>query len=324
MMRSLSILALVAACGSAGDSEGSTDGETTASSSTAAADDAPVTATTPGDSSGGADTAPATGSESGTSDGADTTTGPVNGTAGCGLAAIDPSLQWSPHTIDVGGVLREYWVYLPMPYDPQRAYPVVYQWHGCTDSEDRWNNNPPVQDQSGADAIHIRGKAVQSCWDSGPESADIAFFDALVGDVEATWCADPHRRFATGYSSGSFMTHRLACSRGAELRGVATIAGGQGGADCTGSVAALLIHDLDDQTVDISASIGARDDHLARNGCDAAAPTTAVDPSPCQAYAGCDDGLPVVWCQTAGQDHSRQDGLAAPAFWSFLAALPEG
>jgi hypothetical protein len=28
-----------------------------------------------------------------------------------------------------------------------------------------------------------------------------------------------------------------------------------------------------------------------------------------------------VWCQTAGQDHSRQDGLAAPIFWSFLSSL---
>jgi poly(3-hydroxybutyrate) depolymerase len=323
-MRAVWIVVFASACGSSGGGDGGTQGGTT---STSAGDDAVTDATSPAESSAGADTLPASTSDADSEggsgvDGSTSGGGPV-GSAGCGLAASDPSVQWSSHTIDVGGVLREYWVWLPSPYDPQRAYPVVYQFHGCSDGEDRWNNNPPVQDQSGADAIHIRGKAVQSCWDSGsPESPDVAFFDALVGEVEATWCADAERRFATGYSSGSFMTHRLGCARGDMLRGVATIAGGQGDADCTGPVAALLIHDSNDSVVDISASVSARAEHLARNGCDVEAPTTAVEPAPCQAYAGCDEGLPVVWCETSGQDHSRQDGLAAPAFWGFLSALP--
>lgn len=238
------------------------------------------------------------------------------------MPPVDASSMWAAHSFELDGVTREYWVWLPTPYDPERAYPVVYQFHGCSDGEDRWNNNPPVQDSSGADAIHIRGKAVQSCWDSSPTGPDVAFFDYLVEQVEAQWCADPERRFATGYSGGSFMTHMLACTRGDRLRGVATIAGGQPGFDCTGNVAALLIHDADDQTVNISNSIAARDDHLMRNGCDAAAPTSPIDPPPCEAYAGCDEGLPVVWCQTSGQDHSRQDGLAGPAFWGFLSSLP--
>ena len=74
--------------------------------------------------------------------------------------------------------------------------------------------------------------------------------------------------------------------------------------------------------VNISASEGARDTHLQRNGCDDASPTSPVDPSPCEAYAGCDEGYPVVWCQTSGQFHGRQDELAATAFWGFLDALP--
>ncbi len=308
------LLTLATACGGGNEGDGGSDTGSTETSADDVADPTTFTAADDdGSTSGAATTEPAD----------DSTTGaPPNGTAGCGLAPADPSQQWTAHTIDVGGTPREYWVWLPMPYDPNRAYPVVYQWHGCSDAEDRQNNNPPVQDQSGADAIHIRGKAVQACWDTGLQTPDLDFFDALVAEVEATWCADPERRFATGYSSGAFMTHRLGCARGDMLRGIASIAGGQADADCTGPVAALVIHDEDDATVNIGASIGARDHHLARNGCDAAAPTSPVDPAPCQAYAGCDDGLPVVWCQTTGQDHSRQDGLAAPAFWNFLAALP--
>lgn len=243
------------------------------------------------------------------------------GTDGCGQASSDATETWVAQTVDVGGTTREWFVWLPAGYDPDTPYPVVYQFHGCSGSVNKENNNPPVQDQSGNAAIHIRGRAVDNCWDNSPNGSDVAFFDALVATVEATWCADEDRRFATGYSSGAFMTHRLACDRGDVLRGVASIAGGLGGNNCNGKVAALMIHDLNDSMVGIDTSEAARTRHLENNGCDENAATTPTAHAPCEAYAGCDAGYPVVWCQTSGQDHSRQDGLAAPAFWDFLAAL---
>jgi poly(3-hydroxybutyrate) depolymerase len=241
---------------------------------------------------------------------------------GCGLATAIAPAAWTERTITVGAAERTYFVWLPAGYDPERPYPVVYQLHGCSSSATREDNNVPVQRESGADAIHVRGRASGDCWDAAADGPDVAFFDAMVADVEATLCADPGRRFVTGYSSGSFMAHRLACIRGARLRAVATIAGGQAGGACTGNVAALLIHDDTDGTVGIDASIAARDDHRTRNGCDPDAATTAFEPAPCVAYAGCDPRLPVVWCATTGLGHARQDELAAPAFWRFLAGLP--
>ena len=170
-------------------------------------------------------------------------------------------------------------------------------------------------------AIHIRGRAVDRCWESAADGPDVAFFDALVPDVEASWCADPTARFATGYSSGSVLVHRLACNRGEMLRGVASIAGGMGGNACEGKVAALLIHDENDDQVEIQASEAARDTELERNGCDPDGARTPTDHAPCEAYAGCDIGYPVVWCQTSGNGHARQDDLAGPAFWDFIASL---
>lgn len=241
------------------------------------------------------------------------------GSEGCGQAASDPTEQWVERSVTVDGQARTYFVFLPAGYDPMSAYPVVYRFHGCSGNPNRENNNPPVQDASGADAIHIRGRAVNNCWDNGAGSEDVLFFDALVAEVEATWCADEARRFATGYSSGAFMTHRLACERGDVLRGVASIAGGLAGGNCVGQTAALLIHDDTDPTVPIANSESARDRHLENNGCQMT--TSPVMPDPCVAY---DRGaeLPVVWCQTTGNGHGRQDGLAGPAFWGFLSALP--
>ena len=250
---------------------------------------------------------------------ADSDGGPPAGTDGCGRAPTVATGELVLQTLESGGTTRDWAVLLPEGYDPDRRYPVVYQFHGCSDNPMRETNNVPTQRESGADAIVVRGRAVDRCWDTMASGPDVAFFDALVAEVEATYCADPDRRFAAGYSGGAFMTHQLACVRGDQLRGVATIAGGQPGRDCVGTVAALLIHDRTDGVVDIAASERARDGHLERNGCGDT--SSAVEPSPCEAYEGCDEGLPVVWCETSGMNHSRQDDLAAPAFWDFFASL---
>ena len=244
---------------------------------------------------------------------AETSDAIATGTAGCGKASTIAAETW---VMRMAGT-RPYFIRIPAGYDPARRYPIVYQQHGCSTSPNRETNNVPLEGQSGANAILVRGKAAADCWDTSATGVDLPYWDAMVADVEATWCIDPARRFATGYSSGSFMTHRLACLRGDLLKGVATIAGGQAESNCKGPVGALLIHDANDNTVNISASIAARDSHRMRNGC--AATTTATDHPPCVAYDGC--STPVVWCQTAGQDHARQDALAAPIFWDFLSKL---
>ena len=241
---------------------------------------------------------------------------PADPTSGCGQDPGLPTGQWVERSVTAGGTSRVYFVWLPEGYDPDRAYPVVYQFHGCSD--DRETNNVPVQSESGDDAIHVRGRAIERCWEY---DTGTALFDAMVPQIEADFCVDASRRFATGYSSGSFLAHHLACVRGDLLRGVATIAGGQAGSSCVGQVAALLIHDEDDTTVDIAQSEAARDRYLAANGCDLTAAPIPTEPPPCVRYVGCATGFPVVWCQTSGQSHARQDSLAAPAFWNFLSAL---
>jgi poly(3-hydroxybutyrate) depolymerase len=295
---------------------GSLSGLSIAVAGAACGDDAADTATTGAQSGAGA------GSPSAQSTGAGAAGGstPGEGSPGCGQAVTDPSAEWVEKSLDVDATTRTYFVYLPDAYDPEHPYPVVYQFHGCSSSPDRERNNPPVEEQSGADAIHIRGRAVGDCWENGGDSPDVAFFDALVSEVENSLCADETRRFATGYSSGAFMVHDLTCARGDMIRGVATIAGGSPGNDCTDRVAALLIHD-DTDDLPIATTAATRDRYLENNGCDAAAPTTPTEHPPCEAYAGCDEGYPVVWCATTGMGHDRQDGLAAPAFWDFLSAL---
>jgi len=77
-----------------------------------------------------------------------------------------------------------------------------------------------------------------------------------------------------------------------------------------------LIHDADDPENNISGGIKARDRLLKLNGC--STETKPVAPEPCVEYQGCKAGYPVVWCQTAGKGHSRQDALTVPAIYDFF------
>jgi poly(3-hydroxybutyrate) depolymerase len=245
---------------------------------------------------------------------------PAVASAGCGMASTIPTGMWTKRTVDSGGP-RDLWVWTPASYDPATPYPIVYELHGCSSSPNREANNVPVERNIGDKAILVRGRAAANCWDTATNGPDVPYWLAIVEDVEGAFCVDTARRFLTGYSSGAFMTHRLACIHGDKLRGVATIAGGQAGNNCTGNVGALLIHDLNDGTVNISQSENARNNHLTRNACTSPPASSPTANPPCVEYAGCATDKPVVWCQTTGKNHDRQDGLAAPIFAAFIESL---
>lgn len=235
------------------------------------------------------------------------------GSVGCNQASPLTPGAWVEQTLFVGGTARVYDVRAPDGYNASRPYPVVYQFHGCLNA--REDDNPPLENQAGRDAILVRPRAVGICWTQAP---DVAFFDALVPAIERSLCADPARRFVTGYSSGAFLSQMLACVRAGQVRAVATIAGVSPGTSCGGPVAAFLVHDRDDPSVGIAEGRVLRDELAVRNGCAVSLPRQSVAPAPCEAYVGCAPGNPVVWCETSGQGHDRQDAFVVPAFWDFL------
>ncbi|CAN5715887.1 hypothetical protein BH11MYX2_BH11MYX2_26900 [soil metagenome] len=241
----------------------------------------------------------------------------ANRSAGCGVASTTTPAMFAKRTVMTD---RDLWVRTPTNYDPARAYPVIYQLHGCSDAATRETNNVPVENQVGEDAIVVRARAAARCWDTSATGVDVPYVDAMMADVEGAFCVDTSKRFLAGYSSGSFMTHLLGCIRGDKFKATVSIAGGQSAPTCTGNPAVLMIHDLNDNTVNISVGTQTRDNHLMRNQCASPATSSPIDPSPCVEYAGCAAGKRVVWCQTAGHDHDRQDAFAAPLFWSFIQA----
>lgn len=249
---------------------------------------------------------------------------------GCGAMPSDPKGSWVDQPmLDIDGKQRSWAIRLPTNYDPNRAYPITFEFHGCGSK----TNNVPMENAAGDEAIHVRGASIDKCWhdlatgnvDDSTESVDLAFFDAMLDEVKQSTCIDENRVFGVGYSSGAWLMTIMACKRRDTLRALGTIAGADwvhinnlGPPVCSdGHVAQMYISDTGDtgsNRWDNHKSAQAR--LVEANGC-APDSEVAVAPAPCVRFQGCGD-YPVQRCITSGNGHGRQDGYAPGAFWSFF------
>jgi poly(3-hydroxybutyrate) depolymerase len=249
---------------------------------------------------------------------------PATPSAGCGTAASLALGEWIERpALNVEGTDRQWWVWLPSGYQPAQAYPLLFTFHGCGGPD----NFVPMQEVAGDDAILVRGTGItdDGCWTYGADGDDVAFFDAMVAEVQATQCVDSSRIFVTGYSSGSWLINTLACARGDVLRAAGTVSGGVVGnrGTCSGELARIFVHDLDDTTnryVD-NGNADELERLVEQNQCAAETPPVPEPKAPCARYQGCNVGYPVVACLTEDRQHDRQDDLAPAAFWALFSEL---
>lgn len=242
---------------------------------------------------------------------------PSTESAGCGTQASESKGSWVGTSVNG----RDYDVHLPDNYDPSQAYPVIMLLHGCGS----YTNNVPMENVAGDEAILLRGEGSRNdgCWMDGADTADMDYIDDMLEDINARFCADTSRVFAVGYSSGSWVVNQFSCVRAGVFRGLASVTGGEPPlGQCSGDpTARIFIHDAGDGSNLIAWSREARDRMLDANECDDPPTTAAYDPNPCVSYNGCLEDHPLVWCETNGQGHGRQDGFAPGVFWDFFQSL---
>jgi len=275
--------------------------------------------------------------------------GHVMPSAGCGTApnqALMTYVQYKETVTLPAGTNplwnnRDYYVWLPAGYDPNRAYTTVFLGPGCGSTG---NEVVPVQTASTSNAILIGldpdpAAEGRPCFNTeSPTTPEIPYFDETLKEVEAQYCIDTSRIFIAGFSSGSWLADTLGCVRAGVIRGQGNAAGElQGGLTCTGQpIAAMMIHDMgDDQNSYQQDYDGERADVLMRNGC--TTETMPYDPGVapggkdlmghpilCVQYQGCKSGYPLVWCPTTGYGHNDQvgSGLSSIGWWKFWEMLP--
>jgi polyhydroxybutyrate depolymerase len=141
----------------------------------------------------------------------------------------------------VGGLQRSYVVHAPKGHDQATPLPVVLALHGAT------MNGPMMAwfsdlnhkaDEAGFLAVYPNGTGTRSSftWNGGNccgsamqnRVNDVAFIDALLGDLMQAYPVDGQGVYATGMSNGAVMAYRLAAEFSERIAAVAPVAGSVG------------------------------------------------------------------------------------------------
>ncbi len=241
---------------------------------------------------------------------------------GCGEAV--PAT--GPLEIDVAGTMRDYILRLPDGYDPTVPHRIVFAFHGAAGSAVQVDNGDPpntgleptgpyygIKAES-VDTIFVAGQAMGT-W-STSNMNDVDYVKALLAELEGKLCIDQSRVFATGFSMGAIMTiNNVGCKMADVFRAIAPMSGQI--QDCPGSspIPYWSSHGTGDTTITSDKGEAARDEFVARNGCDGT--TAPGEQAGCVKYQGCTAGYPVEWCEFDGAHEPPP--FSGPAIWRFLA-----
>lgn len=261
----------------------------------------------------------------------DSPTTPTNPTGaipsdGCGKAR---SLQNGRINLNVNGLNRSYILRVPDNYNNQNPYRFIVGYH--------WLNGDASQVANGGNGsatespyyglwnlaqnstIFVAPEGIDKGW-ANSGGRDLAFTDAILNQIQANFCIDKSRIFATGFSYGAGMSNAVACARANVFRGVALYAGAQlsGCEGGTAPIAYFATHGLDDNVLSIAQGRSLRDRAVRNNRCTAQNPLEPARGSGthiCTSYQNCTAGYPVRWCAFDGGHWPSQHDAGQPESW---------
>lgn len=217
----------------------------------------------------------------------------------------------APQTGSSGSPLNvanhQYYVKLPTNYDANTPYPVMFMFHPTNNPLNWAEQNAGFESIESKDTwIRVYPGAGNNA--SGWGASDVSFFEPLYDTITANFCVDRERVFASGESSGGDFSSILGCEFAHLIRATAPCAtkpvnGYPLNADsreCTGQVAAVVIHGAMDNVVGPENGPATRDFYTALNNCSSSSQPVegyTDNLSNCVLFDGCDDGYPVYWCQ---------------------------
>lgn len=166
---------------------------------------------------------------------------------GCNLPPIatpgktsEESLAVNPAT-NQGYTTRNYWIHLPPGYDAIRPTPLVLVFHGGGGTGAGAESSTGISrlaDHQGFIAVYPQGLAFgqlggnYTTWAAtGPLDSlsdgtdDLLFVSVLLDALQAGYCVDPRRIYATGFSVGGAMTAFLTCGLTGRIAAFAPFSG---------------------------------------------------------------------------------------------------
>lgn len=259
--------------------------------------------------------------------------------AGCGVPG-KPTGTLALQAKDGRGVTRDYEVLVPASYRPTTPLSVTFVYHEAGGSSAS-AKALGLQSAPGAAASSIfvfpQGVAYLDAgvgWNDACSGYDMPFFDNMLAALEANYCVDRQRVFASGFSWGCDHVTALSCCRGSKLRAVAA-------ASCSDNFSdPAQYHSYVNATCSAAPSPAVRFTHAllsdnaypaplfattaslfrAWNGCSAS--STATGSGPCRTFDACRS--PFIECAYPGLGHGLPSSFSADswAFFGSVASLP--
>ena len=247
----------------------------------------------------------------------DDSTEVVQASAGCGLAPISETGGVNV-TIDAGeggAGERRFHLSLPASYDPDEPHALIIGYPGTNWVGEQIRPYLDLEDGA-ADEVHVYpdplwwdfpGWGNLGGWRLGPHAypadgmQDLVFTEVILDYMEANYCIDRDRVFATGHSWGGDMAQVASCWLGDRVRASIPVAANRpywfepdAGPfeDCVGDTAVWTLFGEADDHFTSQAYAGEYGDEQAAfwaeaRGCDGEEPLAVGDAGQCVQYTGC-------------------------------------
>jgi polyhydroxybutyrate depolymerase len=241
------------------------------------------------------------------------------------------------------GLPRTSLLHVPQGYDPGKGAMLILAFHGFSMdavTQQLVSRLNKASDAKGFVVAYPQG--VARSWNAGDccgtawtdSVDDVAFVDDLLAKIEGEYCIDRKRVYATGFSNGGFLSHRLGCERAGVFAAIAPVSGvvGMDPNRCNPArpVPVIHFHGTSDFVVPYEGGmpivpvldLGVIDfrsvgQTLAmwrqKDGCLGGEQTIyAKGDATCVRWGGCAHGSEVVHCKIDGGGHTWPGGVPIP------------
>jgi len=137
-------------------------------------------------------------------------------------------------TIQHGGLIREYSIYVPASYDGTTNFPLLFNLHGgggTIASHIGIADMSPIADTANFIVVCPQARPDPSDGNSFNWIAkvpgtfdDVTFFSSLIDTIASNYQIDQNRIYACGYSLGGDMSFELACKLNSRIAAIAPVA----------------------------------------------------------------------------------------------------